>query len=100
TILPVLADITGSAPPVVDVICVGDLFYDADLAGRVIAFLDRCLEQDIEILIGDPWRAHLPRSRLRLLAEYSIADFGDAAGRERPGAVFALEPASGGPDRS
>ncbi|MBB3607331.1 putative nicotinamide N-methyase [Rhizobium sp. BK602] len=100
TILPVLADITGSAPPLTDIICVGDLFYDADLAARVTAFLDRCLQQGIKVLIGDPWRAHLPHSRLRLLVEYSVADFGDAAERERPGAVFALEPARGGTDRS
>lgn len=98
TILPVLVDMTSSSPPAMDVVCVGDLFYDADLAGRVIAFLDRCLEHGIEVLIGDPWRAYLPRSRLRLLAEYAVADFGDVAGREKPAAVFALEPASGQTD--
>ncbi|TXH83254.1 MAG: methyltransferase [Rhizobium sp.] len=85
------ADLTKGEPPEVDVICVGDLFYEAALAKRVTAFLDRCLAQRISILIGDPWRAHLPKSRLRLLAEYAVPDFGEDATRTRPAGVFAFE---------
>ncbi len=91
TILPVLADLTTGEPPAADIVCVGDLFYEAALAERVTAFLDRCLEQGMEILIGDPWRAHLPRSRLRLLAEYAVTDFGDKAESTRSSGVFAFE---------
>jgi predicted nicotinamide N-methyase len=91
TLLPVLADLTKGEPPATDIICVGDLFYEAALAEHVTAFLYRCLQQGIEILVGDPWRAHLPRSRLRLLAEYAVPDFGDASGGSRPSGVFAFE---------
>ncbi len=73
----VAEDIIGSDPPPVDLIAVGDLFYERTLAARVKAFLDRCLAADIDILVGDIGRAYLPRSRLRLLAEYPIRDFGD-----------------------
>ncbi|MFS8111676.1 50S ribosomal protein L11 methyltransferase [Rhizobium jaguaris] len=90
TILPVLADLTKGELPATDIVCVGDLFYEAALAERVTAFLDRCLEQGIDVLIGDPWRAHLPQSRLRLLAEYTVPDFG-AATSSRPSGVFAFE---------
>jgi len=90
TILPVLTDLTKGEPPATDIVCVGDLFYEAALAESVTVFLDRCLERGIDVLIGDPWRAHLPHSRLRLLAEYAVPDFGTAAG-SRPSGVFALE---------
>lgn len=71
-------DLTAGVAPDVDVVLVGDLFYDAELAKRVTAFLDRCLAAGIDVLVGDPWRAHLPRHRLQLLAEYPGGDFGES----------------------
>lgn len=87
-----LADATAFPPPAVDVVAVGDLFYEHELAARVTVFLDRCLDLGMAVLIGDPWRAYLPRARLRLLAEYPVSDFG-AAGSDvtTPGGVFAFE---------
>ena len=87
-------DLTAKAPPAVDLVLVGDLFYEADLARRVTAFLDRCLETGIKAMIGDPYRAFLPRSRLQLLAEYPGGDFARGE-RDEPGpnAVFTFEKA-------
>jgi predicted nicotinamide N-methyase len=95
TISTLLGDLTPGPAPEVDVILVGDLFYEANLAWRVTAFLDRCLASNIEILAGDPWRAFLPRVRLRLLAEYPGPDFGTGS-RDGPArnAVFSFEAAS------
>lgn len=91
TISTVLGDLTAGPPPPVDIVAVGDLFYERDLAERVTAFLGRCLKAGIDVLIGDPWRAFLPRSRLRLIAEYSVVDFGMAEDASiRPSAVFSL----------
>jgi predicted nicotinamide N-methyase len=85
-------DLTAGLPPEVDVVLVGDLFYEADLARRVTAFLDRCLQSNIDVLIGDPWRAFLPRRRLQLLAEYPGADFGSGNRDERKrNVVFAFK---------
>lgn len=85
-------DVTDKPPPPADVVLVGDLFYEQDLAERVTAFLDRCLRAHIEVLIGDPWRAFLPRSRLRLLGEYPVPDFGNGTGDAlKPSAVFRFE---------
>ena len=72
------ADPLDSPAPAVDLVLVGDLFYEAALAARATALLDRCRLAGIGALIGDPWRAHLPRARLNRLAEYQLADFGDA----------------------
>jgi predicted nicotinamide N-methyase len=83
-------DLTDGAPPDVDLILVGDLFYAADLSVRVTAFLDRCLDKGIDVLVGDPWRAHLPTRRLTELARYDVAEAGERS--LKPCGVFALTP--------
>jgi predicted nicotinamide N-methyase len=86
-------DLTAGPPPPVDLVAAGDLFYERDLARRVTAFLDRCLAAGIDVLVGDPGRAYLPRARLRLLAEYAVPDVGEVEDAAmKPSAVFALEP--------
>lgn len=93
-IATILGDPTDGPPPHADLVLVGDLFYERDLADRVTAYLDRCLASDIAVMIGDPWRAFLPRSRLRLIAEYRVADFAkNRAGAAVTAAVFMLEKA-------
>ena len=93
TISTVLGDLTAGPPLPVDVATVGDLFYERDLAERVTAFLDRCLNAGIDVLIGDPWRAFLPCSRLQLIAEYPVSEFGEARNAAaKPSAVFSFRP--------
>jgi predicted nicotinamide N-methyase len=85
-------DLTSSAPPPVDLILVGDLFYAQELAELVTAFLERCVAAGIEVLVGDPGRAYLPLSQLRLLAEYPVADFGNAnSAAMKLSAVYSFE---------
>ncbi|MDQ6870058.1 MAG: 50S ribosomal protein L11 methyltransferase [Pseudomonadota bacterium] len=83
-------DLTGGTPPAVDVVLVGDLFYAPDLSERVTAFLDRCSRCGIYAVVGDPWRAHLPISRLRELARYDVAETGSLV--TKPSGVFAFLP--------
>jgi predicted nicotinamide N-methyase len=89
TVLTVHGDLTAGPPPPVDIVLVGDLFYERALAERVTVFLDRCLAAGVHVLVGDPWRAWLPRSRLRLLAEYEVAETDSSAAKAS--AVFAFE---------
>jgi predicted nicotinamide N-methyase len=92
TITVVDKDITTGPPPAVDLVLAGDVFYGREVALRVIPFLDRCLAAGIEVLVGDPRRADLPLSRLRLLGEYDVPDFGDAKGAAtKPSGVFSFE---------
>ncbi|ESY84806.1 50S ribosomal protein L11 methyltransferase [Mesorhizobium australicum] len=85
-------DITTGPPPAVDLVLAGDVFYGQGVALGMMPFLDRCLAAGIEVLVGDPGRAYLPRSRLRLVAEYKVPDFGEAKDASlKPSAVFRLE---------
>ncbi|WP_244621642.1 class I SAM-dependent methyltransferase [Neomesorhizobium albiziae] len=89
----VAADLTAAPPSEVDLVAVGDLFYERGLAIRVTAFLDLCLAAGIAVLVGDPGRAFLPHARLRLVAEYPVPDFGDNGGAAmKRSAVFSFEP--------
>lgn len=81
-----LGDPTVGESAQVDTVLVGDLFYDEATARRVTRFLDRCVGVGCEVLVGDPWRAHLPHGRLSLLAEHQIRE----GAVDRPAAVFAF----------
>ena len=84
-------DIIGEPPPAVDLVAVGDLFYEQNLATRVTAYLDRCRAAGIGVLIGDPWRAYLPHGRVQLIAEYSVPDVGEVEDATvKKSGVFAL----------
>ena len=71
-------DVTGEnlldrpAPPC-EVILVGDLFYEKDLAARVFSWLAEAESRGIVTLIGDPGRSYLPREKLVKLGEYKVA---------------------------
>ena len=56
----------------IDVILVGDLFYERDTAARALGFLERRAVIGTRVLIGDPGRTYLPKERLTRLAEYSV----------------------------
>ena len=55
-----------------DVILVGDLFYEKDLAARVFSWLEDAEARGIVTLIGDPGRSYLPRDKLSKLGEYRV----------------------------
>ncbi|WP_395645536.1 class I SAM-dependent methyltransferase [Terricaulis sp.] len=68
---------TSGADPVgeptdAEVILVGDLFYDRDLAPRVLEWLIALDRGGKQVLIGDPGRTYLPRDKLEQVAAYDI----------------------------
>jgi predicted nicotinamide N-methyase len=93
TVTAIGDDLLPGPPPAADLVLAGDVFYDRELAARVTAFLDRCMAAGIDVLIGDPGRTYLPRARLRMIADYQVADVGDAAATT-PGMVLAPLPPS------
>lgn len=65
------ADPVGQPTPC-DLILVGDLFYDRDLAPRVLAWLETMQREGKQVLIGDPGRTYLPKEKLEQIASYDI----------------------------
>lgn len=59
-------------PVAEEVVLVGDLFYDRDLAPRLLAWLDALVAEGRTVLIGDPGRTYLPKSELSPVAEYAV----------------------------
>ena len=65
-------DLLAAAPPPADMILVGDLFYERELAARCFAWLGHAKAQGSDVLIGDPGRSYLPRDKLAAIAEYAV----------------------------
>lgn len=65
-------DLLQDEPGNFDVILVGDLFYEKDLAARVHAWLRRARKQGALALIGDPGRSYLPKSALAHVIDYNV----------------------------
>lgn len=65
-------DLLQAPPPTADVILVGDLFYERDLAARVLAWLREAADRGTAILIGDPGRSYLPKESLAEIAHYRV----------------------------
>jgi predicted nicotinamide N-methyase len=60
------------APEAYDVVLVGDLFYERQLADLVIAYIDAARAKGARVLIGDPQRNYFPKTRFRQVAEYRV----------------------------
>ncbi len=75
TVRAVCADILDddrSPDPGIDLVLVADAFYQRDLAGQVMRFMERAHARGAAVLAGDFGRAYLPRDRLTPLASYDV----------------------------
>jgi predicted nicotinamide N-methyase len=64
--------LVGPPAPRFGVVLVGDLFYERELADRVLAFISRAVDGGTRVLIGDPGRSYFPRSRFKKRADYRV----------------------------
>ena len=80
-------DVLDEPPPEADVILAGDCWYNADLARRVLPWLQRARERGIEVLVGDPGRAHLPVDDLMELASFEVRTTSELEDLERTTAL-------------
>jgi predicted nicotinamide N-methyase len=56
-----------------EVVLAGDVFYDSALAARLLPWFDDLVTRGATVLIGDPGRSYLPKSRIVQQAEYHVA---------------------------
>ena len=72
TLTVTTGDLLGGPPDDYDVVLAGDVFYDRDMAARVLPFLRAAATGGATVLVGDPQRAHLPHAEFTVLAAYDV----------------------------
>jgi predicted nicotinamide N-methyase len=65
-------DMLDQAPGLFDVVLVGDLFYERQLAERVLAYAARAKIGGALVLVGDPQRNYFPTDRFQCEARYEV----------------------------
>jgi predicted nicotinamide N-methyase len=66
------ADLLAAPPGDFDVIMVGDLFYERQLADRVLAFIEVAAKHGRAIFIGDPTRNYFPTGKFQHCIDYQV----------------------------
>ncbi len=61
-------DLLSAGPPDVDLVLAGDISYERPMAERMFSWLQRCRRARVDVLVGDPGRAFLPRHLLQEVA--------------------------------
>ena len=74
------ADLLEDDPPEVDVVLAGDVFYDAQMSGRVQPWLLAARAAGARVVVGDPGRHYLPRALMTELAAYDVPTTRDLEG--------------------
>jgi len=65
-------DLLLDLPAYFGAVLVGDLFYERELAERVLAFIAAAHAKGARVLVGDPQRSYFPKNRFALVAEYQV----------------------------
>ena len=65
-------DLLYGLPAVFDVVLVGDLFYERQLAERVLALIEPLAKSGTLVLVGDPQRNYFPRGSFTEVARYQV----------------------------
>ncbi|MGE0232912.1 MAG: methyltransferase [Flavobacteriaceae bacterium] len=65
-------DLLDAPPPPCDLLLIGDMFFDREIAPRMERFARAAVAAGADVLIGDPGRAYLPKDKLEQLAVYEV----------------------------
>jgi predicted nicotinamide N-methyase len=93
TIATTSEDLLTTSPAAYGAVLVGDLFYERELAERVLAYITAAQEKGARVLVGDPQRSYFPKDRFVRVAEYQVPvtrELEDALVKKT--AVWALAP--------
>lgn len=86
-------DVLSDAPGNFETILVGDLFYERDLAERVLTYISLAKSRGARVLVGDPQRSYFPSELFVCVASYEVPvtrELEDALIKKS--AVWALKP--------
>ncbi len=66
-------DLLANPPGTFGAILVGDLFYERELAERVLTYISIATVRGARVLVGDPQRSYFPKDRFVCVAAYEVA---------------------------
>jgi predicted nicotinamide N-methyase len=66
-------DLLSETPAAFEIVLVGDLFYERELAERVLTYISLANAQGARVLVGDPQRSYFPKDRFVCVAAYEVA---------------------------
>lgn len=66
-------DLLAHPPGTFGAILVGDLFYERELAERVLTYISKAIAQGARVLVGDPQRSYFPKEHFDCIAAYEVA---------------------------
>lgn len=76
----------------IDIVLAGDVCYERPMAERAITWFRLLAAQGVEVLLGDPGRAYLPKTGLTQAARYDVPTSLDLEDREiRPTTVWRVD---------
>ena len=75
-------DIVGRPQPGLEVLLVGDVCYERQLAERIMAWLKDLSAAGTTVLMGDPGRTYLPKQGLESVATYTVPTSRELEDRE------------------
>lgn len=73
TLTTTAEDVLSAPPGPFGAILVGDLFYERDLADRVLTYIRLAHERGTRVLVGDPQRSYFPKDSFECVAAYEVA---------------------------
>ena len=76
-------DLLNSAPPEMDLLLAGDVWYEEPLAVAVLPWLLKAHAQGTRVLLGDPGRTYFPQEHTVLLARYEVPTTRDLEDSDR-----------------
>lgn len=65
-------DLLLASPPKLDLLLIGDLFYEKELSNSVLKWSAEVTAKGAMVLVGDPKRSFFPVERFEPVAEYSV----------------------------
>ena len=65
-------DILAGPAPGCELLLVGDLFYERELASRVFSLIETAAARGADVLVGDPRRSYFPVERFEQVAAYEV----------------------------
>lgn len=65
-------DLLDDTPAELDLLVAGDVLYDREMAVRMLPFLRRAASAEVNVLVGEPGRGHVPAHGMAIVAEYLV----------------------------